>query len=182
MLVSSWSCSNSTYWSSYMSLGAFVMTIGVIGLVLLWIFNALNKGKSKRVDKTPLMAKLLVATFSLGGIVLLITKNNFGYFFIVCSLIMCTMLDKVSIHSIIALLSLCFGAALLQSDRVVGTCLIVLSVLYWLFSWIKPTWKKLDKKGKLKLLIPVIITFIFFVCGLIIMMYVANSVAELGVC
>ena len=165
-----------------MSLGAFVMTIGVIGLVLLWILNLLNKEKKKRVDKVPLVAKLLVATFSLAGIVLLVTKNNMGYFFIVCSLIMCTILDKVSIDSIIALLALCFGAAFVQTDRVVGTCLIVLSVFYWLFSWIKPMWKKSNKKERLKVLIPGIIAFVFFACGLIIMMYVANNISELGYC
>ncbi len=165
-----------------MSLGAFVMTIGVIGLVLLWILNSLNKDKKKRVDKIPFMAKMLVATFAIAGIVLLVTNNNMGYFFLLCSLIMCTILDKASIDSIIALLTLCFGAAFVQTDRVVGTCLIVLSVFYWLFSWIKPIWKKSNKKEKLKVLIPGVITFLFFTGGLIIMMYVANNISELGYC
>jgi hypothetical protein len=165
-----------------MSIGAFVMTIGVISLVLLWIFNALRKDKKKVKDKTPLIAKLLVATFALGGIALLVMKNNFGYFFIVCSLIMCTILDKISINSIIALMSLCFGAGFMKVDRVTGVCLIILSVLYWIYVWAKPTWKECDKKGRLKLLIPVIISFLFFTSGLLIMLYVSNQTAALNYC
>ena len=182
MLYNDWGCKNSAYWSSYMSIGAFVTTIGVISLILIWLFQALKKEKPSNKKKLSFWPVFIVSVFSIAGISLLVMKNDMGYLFVICGLMLCAIMDKNSIYIILSLISLIFGVSKIATDNLVPSSLIVLSVFLWIYFWITPVLKNSKKKEKLKVLIPTIISFVVLVCGLIIMCYVAAKTASLSYC
>jgi hypothetical protein len=165
-----------------MSIGAFVMTIGVISLILIWLFQSLKKDVDRKKRKIGIVPLVLVSSFAIAGFSLLMIKNSFGYLFLVAGLIACVIIENKSLPIIVSLLCMIFGVSFIRSERIVGASLIVLSVLFWIYLWIAPILKENDKKAKIKVLVPTIFALLFLIGGLVIMCYVSFKIDGLPYC
>jgi len=147
------------------------MAVGIIALILIWLLNSLKKEEKKKRKKYPVMPLVFLGLYGVTGLVLLFLQNDYGYFFVVMSLLICSVLEKESAGMIISALSMFLGVLMIKTNIVVGSLLIFIALLFWIYVWLKPLLKNKDKKTKIKTIIPIVASVILVALGLVITSY-----------